>query len=722
MQAGPTRLVLSTHNALDRAAQRGAIALDAKRAVKTIAAELRADFPKTLAAVRLADDRVGERMMDTDLGERLDEAENAADHPWQFCFVLGGGWRRSRQAADSARAANADLVLAAVAIRQLASRDARAIPDEIVSVCECANIGVGVVEKGLEWLGEQRLILSIADCRTPHQRFAAVVLNRILEGQYKDGRQKVARMVEGALIDPQYPFAGLHILIHELRFGGRHVWTRLLQQSGVFAAVARCWGAQGAEREFAALALANLWAFTEGGATSVVGPSADTLADWISNPEDGAYGLGSILNNLSRKDPDLARRVVAAADPAAIASAYSDANPETAYGLAHLLDRIASVNVSDFNAKVIAALDRDKLREFAKHKAFLEDPFIFSSFCASMISWDMDLALDMAEIFIPTAQQVFARDPVDGFQQFSHDLLFRALRVFDVLGIWVGKHKPTGRQRRIARRMLDKIEASRLAEQISDLCPRHFQTAGFLLHVLSQTAPHKFRAVVSRIDWEKLDSTIGGDWADMPHETEVLLSALYSLPKTRPLVQQFISERAHQIVQFPPRFFLIVPEVGLAHVVEGGALRLLKHGHLSWDFGGIALSLIEENRPELLKQILISTIDEIASQIVSYNRSSTGPADGFVRIVIRHAPVALRTALARLDLKSVEKNMTECLRGDEDHRRTAANVVELAVDLDSPIGDMAKRLRARFPKASIAPTDEPCFERKRRRSRQRRKR
>ena len=146
-QAGPVRLVLSTHNAIERVIHRGSITLDAKRAVKTIATALRANLPKTLEAVRLADDDVGERMMNADIGDRLDHAESAADRPWQFCFVLGGGWRRSKQAADSARANNADLILAAVAIRQLASRDARAAPIEIVEVCKRAGIDAGIVDR-----------------------------------------------------------------------------------------------------------------------------------------------------------------------------------------------------------------------------------------------------------------------------------------------------------------------------------------------------------------------------------------------------------------------------------------------------------------------------------------------------------------------------------------------------------------------------------------------
>ena len=93
------------------------------------------------------------------------------------------------------------------------------------------------------------------------------------------------------------------------------------------------------------------------------------------------YGFGHILNNLAQQDRNVAEKAIAAADPIAIAMAFSNANPDTAYGLADLLRSIAYVKVDDFNAKVRTALDRDKLREFAKHEAFLEDAFIFSKFC-----------------------------------------------------------------------------------------------------------------------------------------------------------------------------------------------------------------------------------------------------------------------------------------------------------------------------------------------------
>jgi hypothetical protein len=509
-------------------------------------------------------------------------------------------------------------------------------------------------------------------------------------------------MIEGVLCDPQFPFAGLRVLIQELWLGSsKYSWTRLLGQTGVEAAVLRCWAAEGTDRGYAALALSDLWAFAEGGATAVVGPHVTTLANWISNPNDGAFGFGHILNNLAQQDRDIAEKTVAAADPLAIASAYSNANPETAYGLADLLRSVAYVKVDSFNAKVLEALEREKLLELSKHEAFLEHPYVFSKFCASVLWWDENLALEMVEIFVPTAQQVLARDPVEGFHQLD-DLASTVLHVFDVLHVYVGKLKPTRRQKMIARRMCAKIDPTRVAESISTVRLRHFQSAAFFLHFLSLSAPRNYEAVLRQLDWEKLDSAIGDDWKDMSHETEVLLGTLYSRPPARHFIQKLISDRADQIVNFPPRLMLMAPEVGLAHLAKGGLLRLAQYDHLSWYFGGVALAIIAEERPVLVEQAVSPFFETVARKVTSYNRSSTGPAEGFVRTVIEHAPVAWREALAKFDPDMAEKNLAECLTKDEDHRRTAAAVIESAIALDSPVGDMARRLRARFPKASVA--------------------
>jgi len=716
-QAGADRLVLSTHNTVERVNHRGTITLDAKRAVKTIAAALRADRAKTLVAVQQADKDIGERMMDEDLGRRLDQAEEASVLPWQFCFVLGGGWRRARQAADAARAANADLVLASVAIRQLVSRDARATPEEVSVIAALADIDASLVNRGLQWLAAERLIIGMADCRTPHQRFAMVVLKRILEGTDAQGRSAIAAMIEGALRDRQFPMAGVRVLIHELRFGsGDYSWTSLLGRSGVDAAVDRCWEAEGPDRNFAALALADLSAFAEGGAKAVIGPKVGTLAEWLSHPSDGAYGFGHLLNDLAQQDRGVAEQAVAAADADAIAHAYSNAAPETAYGLADLLRSVAYVNVEAVNAQINTLLDRDKLLELSRHKGFEKDAFVFAKFCASVVWLDKALALDMAEAFIPTAQKLLDNDPIDGFHQLSHDLVSTVLHVFDVLGVYVGKLQPSRRQWAIARSLVAKVDPTSVAQQISVARPRHFQSAAFFLHFLHKTAPRKYDTVLRQLDWDKIDAAIGDDWANMPHDTEVLLGTLHSSAPTKHLVQQFIADHLDRIEHFPPRLMLIEPEVGIAHIAKGGRLRLTQYGHVSLDMGGAALAILAASRSDLVEQAVAPFTAEIARSVSHYNRDFTGPAEGFVRVIIDHAPRAWREVLDKINPAEAEESLAECLRQDEDHRRTAAALIESAIAVGAPIGDMARRLRTRFPSASVPYSGAPRFNRKRSRS------
>lgn len=199
------------------------------------------------------------------------------------------------------------------------------------------------------------------------------------------------------------------------------------------------------------------------------------------------------------------------------------------------------------------------------------------------------------------------------------------------------------------------------------------------------------------------------------------MSTLYSRPSTQHLVQKFIVDRSDRIVHFPPRLMLMMPEVGLAHSAKGGSPRLAQNCHVSWDFGGIAVAIIAEARPELIERAVTPFVDAIARGVTNYSRDSTGPAEGLVRVVIEHAPVAWREVLAKLDPAVTEKKLAECLTKDEDHCRTAAAVIVSAITLDGPVGDTARRLRAQFPKASTAPTDTPRFSRRHRRSRRKRK-
>ena len=523
--AGPDQMVLSAHSVIDQSdLERGSVTLNAKRAVHTIASAFRADLPLTLNYVRVADDRVGERMMDEDIALRIDQAEQTADRPWQFCFILGGGWRRSRQAAEAAHSAGADFVLAAVAMRQLASLDAIALPKDIVSVCEIEKAPVVDVERHLEWLERQRLIIDPKDCRTPHQRFASVVLNQILVGQDIAGRKRIGRMIDAVLIDPQYPFAGLRNLLHELWFGiGDYRWSQLPQRPAIETLAGRCWQAEGKDRGFAALALTELLRYLDNGADVIIDPYAGIFSRWISNPVEGAYGFARLLNDLSQQAKPSAEAVFRRLKPVPYAQAYSNVSPESAYGLAELMNTLCLLGDGSWNEEMEAHVDSSKLLNFASDEELRHKPYLFGRFCSSVTCWNDDLALQMAERFIPCAQEALSRDPIQAFRDFSHDFFMYVLRVFDPLEVYVGNLKPDRRRWSIARRICKNLDPAFVARHLSSACIRDFQSAAGLLNFLYRCVPKKYDDVVRQLDWAKLDAEIAEDWTSPSHETEVLL-------------------------------------------------------------------------------------------------------------------------------------------------------------------------------------------------------
>jgi hypothetical protein len=190
-QTNSLAFLLSAHTASDSAEHlRGAITIDARRAVDTIAKSLRSDrLAETYRLVRAADDAVGEDAGDEAIEMRIDHAAEKADFPWQFCFILGGGWRRAQGAADNARQANADVVLPCAAVNQLASGDASVSRSRLTAALQAEGLELAAIDRAVDWLLSQRMLIGANDLRCPHQRFAAIVLKRILAGQSEAGQK-----------------------------------------------------------------------------------------------------------------------------------------------------------------------------------------------------------------------------------------------------------------------------------------------------------------------------------------------------------------------------------------------------------------------------------------------------------------------------------------------------------------------------------------------------
>lgn len=703
--------LLTIHNAAGGGAGgRGAVVLDGRRAVRTIAEALRRNPRATLAAVRKADDEVGERMMTTSLERRIADAEATGAYPWQFCFILGGRWRRAGQAVDRARAAQADRVLAAVAMRQIVSRDAQASTDDITALCRHIGLAPAAVLRALDWLIHERLVLSPDDCRTPHQRFAAIAMHRILIATEALERPVIYSLAAHLLSDPVHPLIGIRNLLHEFHFGhGDHrwAWSRPLDIATTDAIAARCWATETPEEHgYASLVLTELSAFRDDWGDAIITPNLDRLATWMSAPGLGGYGLGYVHNHLSSGHKPLQTALTERIGAVALAEAFSSASREEIYGVGDLIRSTRNAATPEWRERFLKALHRDALNRVVRDWNEAAYAALVAHVCYSVSYYDDAFALDLVEAYLPTLKRLLAEDPVESFHAVD-DIVMPILRIDDPLQVFTGAYKPDARRWRLGREICGAFEPARLAEQISKISFRNFQEAGSLLTFLRKCSPRKFAATVEAIDWSRLDETIGDEWIHPPHELEVVLGTLYLGRKDQEPVADFIARNLSKIAVMPPRLAVIAPHSALAHLAAGKRIALARWEHVNWTFGGFVIELVFEERPDLLTDLLTPYVADFARSLSRENASWFRDGAGFLATLQLRAPEIMAKVLDAVDVTTAAKGWADSLGKRGDSARSVAILVEAAITRTDPIGELARSLRKRFPSTSRPPSERP---------------
>jgi hypothetical protein len=702
--AGARRLVLSVHNGIeDGPVHRGAVVIDAKGAVKTIATELLAHPEQTLAAVHRADDDVGIGFLSVPLERRIEDAATHSDRPWQFCFVLGGGWKRAKEAADAARMSGADLVLAAAGIIQLASRDAPLAPARLREFCEQNGIASNNALGAISWLVSQRLLLSDTDCRCPHQRFALVVLGRILEGQNEAGRAAIGSMLSAVVRDASFPIAGLRILLHELKFLGNYRrWTRLVQAEALEPLIARCWSGKSADqRAFAAFLFSDLDAYVDGWYERIHQHHISTIAEWITTAAPPtAYGLSHLLNELRSGHPATAAEIVKAVNPQAIAYTVSGVTPEIADHCAELIRTIGWERPDAWKAAFNRAFDRDAATTLAQTWPSSAPLSAFARFCSAINAWDAEVALEMADAFIPTVQKALADDPVSAFRKLE-DIFDNVLRLSDPLGVYVGKLAPDRRRFALAKAMCLTLKPRILAAQLSATPRRDFQGATFFLGFLKRAFNSKFKATVEAIDWPRIARVIGDDWANLSHEAEIFLTVSYSSERARAQITETVAQNLDRIEKFSPRLAIMMPEVAIRHIEAGKRVRLGQHEHFEFEFGGILIAKVAKLRPDLIETMLSPFERFAAAALSEQNASWFRRAPLFVEVLREAAPASLQRILSAVDAARAEAGWADSLEKSGEARAAVSLLIESALSRADAVGDMARRLRKKYRNRSV---------------------
>jgi hypothetical protein len=711
--ASATKLLLSTFTSVDGAGTRpGTIHLDAKRAVRVIADELRARRDETLAAVRTIDDRIGDRLGEESIDWRLDTAA-ASEFPWQFCFVLSGGWRRVRSIVASARAADADIVLGAVAIHQLASRDARAEAINLAPLLEAAQVPPVAAKRAIDWLVAQRLVLAANDLRCPHQRFSAEVFDPILTDQDKTGREQIAAMIGNALADPTMPLVGLDSLLTQFRMSRRNIsWTPLIGQELLDPFLDRCWNAQTpGDIAAAAYALREIDSYIDDYLKRPTKPQIETIARWFSTPmPEAAYRVGAFINGTYR-NRRFGRAIIRASNPEAIAETLNQAMEPTSADYAAEIAKMVSQSFGaltpEWIARYLARVDRAKALHFTANWPASSPIYHAAWFCAQFTYLEQAFGCDCVEALAPAIAERMRADPIDAIEQLD-DIFGSALRVFDPLGGYRGKWAATARSRAIATDLCSVWEPQTLSAKLSQITPRGFQGAAKLLNILRASRRDVYDEAVAALDWQAIEAAIGDNWSKLPHDADIFIAQCHANKVGRKEVARLIEKRIEEIDTLDARFAVMAPKAAFRQIERGAQVNL----SVRWQLGAVVLAEFHKQRPELVQDLLGNHPASMAKALSMESPSFFDDALLFLRVCQQVAPDAFESILGQIELSVAENGWRSALTDRKGSRKKRSGSARMAIawlvnvsrDRTDPLGDVARRLLAELPKeTTISP-------------------
>jgi hypothetical protein len=636
------------------------------------------------------DPHLGDGYLDEPLTRRLRQARSTAKTPWQFTYILTGGWRRIRGSlAELRREDGYDLMVGLVATVQEIRLDGIAERDELMALTEAAGRDASWAEAALLAAEHQRLIVSEGSgYRLPHLRFCESVFTSVLDGT---GRQEMLSGLAAAIERPGYTLAGISWLLRALRFS-EEPWRRSDQLSAITASklAARCWKAPAAEAGAAsyvldALRLSN----TE---TVKVAPQADVIAAWISEAvPESMQGLANLVNSLYNEDHGNLEGICSRIQSPGLIRAFEQSGWPDAYLFGELFDRLG-LGPDPFRDQVRQEIDRDAFRSLfsAWPLADESDLYLLSGALRGLASFDLDLALEQVE--------GLAAPIGDRWQRAFHAGYSELMDIQFLLGFgphFLRRRKPGPQGRRIMRKISQALDPESVATQITHSKRREWNGVGEGLLLVREVSQPLAEDIATRIDFKRLDEATAPFWATPIGELGNLLIGLAVTDDDEP-ASRWLESNLHRVIWVDPLAIQLAPAACVKRLQESGDTLDLGHATLNWGFTADGLIVLARTDPDLARSSVAKYATRLASSFVA--AALDDEAARLIGLLIEVAPDEFRQALGSIDPTKARTMWEGTLRKRRKAPcRAVALLLDLALDTGNPLREVALELRRQFP-------------------------
>lgn len=613
--------VLFTSTDIEVSVQTPAI-IDPIKAIREIKDNLILRKKELLPILQKFDDRIGDSYMDVSLERRLEHASQEKN-PWNFFWVLRGGWQSANREFEGIRQfPKANLLLIVIAVSQISSCDAGIDRSLLIKRCKKHYISDREFKNAIDRLNSLSLIvISDGICRTKHISYARQLIAQCFSHKYYQSWPELVNVVTDVLLVPDLPLKGCVWLLSaiDLTDATRHS-SGDLWRVVVNPLKQRCKMAPN-NSEWAIGCYYYLMRLFGISANELVSDKA-YLIDWFTSglgrPANYSSNIANELINIGNSEggeisSDSVRVIFEEIDKEKLVHLANNMQISDFYSFGELVGRITYYNpswlkyfVSHFDwERTKNIINTAKIDDFYRVERVVTSIFWMHHFTSTIP--DYRFVTDI----IPYITKVFNNDPVNTVSSF--DSIFRRCLGYGPHFLRRGS-APRAEQVEVAKEIVSGFYPTKVAEKMSDFVSRDLENLARTFYVINEIDEYFIDRVIPHILEDNFNESIKDDWILQSSELQHFIT-FFTKDSLQETAQRWITKHK-DIIKGPLKsaFIAVSPSTAIEFHDSGRGLALFDSDR-RWPLTVYALCMLADLDKEKCAEILKAHSEKILDSL-----------------------------------------------------------------------------------------------------------
>ena len=418
-------LIITTEDNLPRHDE---IHVAGENSVSIIAEDFRNRQNELLPIIQKLDESIGEGYFDTSLEQRIKVAAESSKIPWQFNFILTGGWIRAKGELTSLyENERFNLLLAAISIKQIVSLDTGSSLEWLENASKILGNDKSWMNDALQILKDRHLIIKKNTIRCPHVRFSEKVIDIVFKNQKDKCHDQLINLFRIA-INEEIPSLKGVLWAFNLNLSSEtslYLFKDIIDAHTLNIIIERCWAASSNEDiDYASRILSRLVSWFPN-IIDDFKSNSELIAKWITEANaESVYGLGKFLNHLSQIDQELTKVIIEHVDPQIISSDLAKISISDAYVWGYFLGRLVNAASDEWLMQLKISIDSSSMEQlFLDVKIDAYDISSIDELAQGISNLDYALGIKLIDLAAPKLAEAINKNIIK-FSDITHIIWF----------------------------------------------------------------------------------------------------------------------------------------------------------------------------------------------------------------------------------------------------------------------------------------------------------